>query len=53
MSIKTAHYLITAEMKEVLIALDYGLSAQKIAKKGFELANAMNAKVTLLHVVAD
>ena len=40
-------------MKKVLIALDYGLSAQKIAEKGFELAQSMNAKVTLLHVVAD
>lgn len=40
-------------MKKVLIALDYGLSAQKIAEKGFELAKSMKAKVTLLHVVAD
>ncbi len=40
-------------MKKVLIALDYGLSAQKIAEKGLELAKSMNAKVTLLHVVAD
>ncbi|MDI1318177.1 universal stress protein [Flavobacterium sp.] len=40
-------------MKKVLIALDYGLSAQKIADKGYELAKSMSAKVTLLHVVAD
>ncbi|MGC4040054.1 MAG: universal stress protein [Flavobacterium sp.] len=40
-------------MKKILIALDYGISAQKIAEKGYELAKAMNAKVTLLHVVAD
>jgi nucleotide-binding universal stress UspA family protein len=40
-------------MKKVLIALDYGLSAQKIAEKGFELAKSLNAKVTLLHVIAD
>lgn len=39
-------------MKKILIALDYGLSAQKIAEKGFELAKSLNAKVTLLHVVA-
>ena len=39
-------------MKKVLIALDYGVSAKKIAEKGFELAKNMNAKVTLLHVVA-
>jgi nucleotide-binding universal stress UspA family protein len=41
------------QMGKVLIALDYGLSAQKIAVKGFELAKKMNSKVTLLHVVAD
>ena len=40
-------------MKRVLIALDYGLSAKKIAEQGFELAKSMNAKVTLLHVIAD
>jgi nucleotide-binding universal stress UspA family protein len=40
-------------MDKILIALDYGLSAQLIAEKGFELAQRMNAKVTLLHVVAD
>jgi nucleotide-binding universal stress UspA family protein len=40
-------------MKKVLIALDYGVSAQKIAEQGYELAKSMNAKVTLLHVVAD
>ena len=40
-------------MGKVLIALDYGLSAQKIAEKGYELAKNSNAKVTLLHVVVD
>jgi len=40
-------------MKKILIALDYGLSAQKIAENGYELAKSMNAKVTLLQVVAD
>ena len=40
-------------MKKVLIALDYGVSAQKIAEKGYKLAKSMNAKVTLLHVVSD
>jgi nucleotide-binding universal stress UspA family protein len=40
-------------MKKILIALDYGLSARKIAEKGFELAKSMNAKITLLHVVAE
>lgn len=40
-------------MKKILIALDYGLSAQRIAEKGYELAKNRDAKVTLLHVVAD
>ncbi len=40
-------------MKKVLIALDYGLSAQKIAEQGYQLAKSMNAKATLIHVVAD
>lgn len=40
-------------MKKVLIALDYGISAQKIAEQGYQLAKSMSAKVTLLHVVAD
>lgn len=40
-------------MKKILIALDYGISAQKIAEQGFELAKNNDAKVILLHVVAD
>lgn len=40
-------------MKKVLIALDYGISARKIAEQGYKLAKSMKAKVTLLHVVAD
>lgn len=40
-------------MKKVLIALDYGISARRIAEKGYELAKSMTAKVTLIHVVAD
>jgi len=40
-------------MKKVLIALDYGVSAQDVAEKGYELAKGLNAEVTLLHVVAD
>lgn len=40
-------------MKKIVIALDYGISARKIAEKGYELAKSMNAKVTLLHVVAE
>jgi nucleotide-binding universal stress UspA family protein len=40
-------------MKKVLIALDYDPSAQKVAEKGYALAKAMGADVTLLHVVVD
>lgn len=40
-------------MKKILIALDYGTTAQKVAEKGYELAKTMNGDVTLLHVIAD
>jgi len=40
-------------MKKVLIALDYDPTVQKIAKKGYALAKAMNAEVTLLHIIAE
>lgn len=40
-------------MKKILIALDYDPTAQAIAEKGFMLAKAMGAEVTLLHVIAD
>lgn len=40
-------------MKKVLIALDYDPTAQKVAEVGFPMAKAMNAEVTLLHVISD
>lgn len=40
-------------MKKILIALDYNPSAQKIAETGYAMAKAMNASVTLIHVMAD
>ena len=40
-------------MKKILIALDYGPTAQKVAEDGYALAKAMTANVVLLHVVAD
>ena len=43
----------TNEMKKVLIALDYNPTAQKVAEAGFSLAKAMNAEVTLLHVISE
>lgn len=41
------------KIKKVLIALDYDLSAQKVADVGFEIANSMQAEISLMHVVAD
>ncbi len=40
-------------MQKVLIALDYDPTAQKVAEVGFSMAKAMNAEVTLLHVISD
>lgn len=40
-------------MKKVLIALDYNPNSEKVVKKGYELAQLMNAKVCLLHVLSD
>jgi nucleotide-binding universal stress UspA family protein len=43
----------TNKMKKVLIALDYNPTAQKVAEVGFSMAQAMNASITLLHVIND
>ncbi|MEI6060334.1 MAG: universal stress protein [Bacteroidota bacterium] len=43
----------TNKMSKVLIALDYGPTAQKVAETGFALASAMGAEATLLHVISD
>ncbi len=40
-------------MTKILIALDYGPTAQKVAEDGFSLANKLGAEVTLLHVLTD
>lgn len=40
-------------IRKVLIALDYNPTAQKVAETGYSVARAMNAEVTLLHVVAE
>lgn len=40
-------------MKNVLIAIDFNPSAEKVAQEGFKLAKAMNANVSLVHVVSD
>jgi nucleotide-binding universal stress UspA family protein len=40
-------------MKQILIALDYEPSAEKIAEAGLALAQKMGAGVTLVHVVAN
>ncbi|MCO5237675.1 MAG: universal stress protein [Chitinophagaceae bacterium] len=40
-------------MKKVLIALDYGPTARKIAETGYAMAKSMNAEITLIHVTTD
>jgi len=43
----------TNKIKKVLIALDYDKSAESVAEAGYSLAKAMNAEVTLLHVIYE
>lgn len=40
-------------MKNILIALDYNPSAEKVAEAGYALAKAMKAEVTIVHVIAE
>lgn len=40
-------------MKNILIALDYDPTAQKVAEIGFSLTEHKDAAITLLHVIAD
>lgn len=40
-------------MKKICIALDTSPSAQKIAEFGYSYSKALNAEVTLIHVVND
>ncbi len=40
-------------MKKILIALDYGPTAQQVAEEGYALAKALLAEVVLLHVTAE
>ncbi|MDO9255354.1 MAG: universal stress protein [Bacteroidales bacterium] len=43
----------TTKLNKVLIALDYDPTAQKVASLGYSMASAMNAEVTLLHIISD
>lgn len=43
----------TTKKKQVLIALDYDPTSKKVAEQGFALAKAMDAEVTLLHVMVN
>lgn len=43
----------TVKKQKVLIALDYDLTAKKVAEKGYLMAQSMGAEVMLLHVIAD
>ncbi len=38
---------------KVLIAIDYALSAQSIAEKGYHFATSLNADVVLMHVIEN
>lgn len=40
-------------MKKILIALDNNAGAQNIAERGYELAQALQAKTILVHVTSD
>ncbi len=43
----------TEVLKKVLIALDYGPTAQKVAETAYSLAKTMGAEVILLHVITN
>jgi len=43
----------TNTMKKVLIALDYDPTSKKVAESGYEMAKAMGAEVTLMHVMIN
>jgi nucleotide-binding universal stress UspA family protein len=45
--------MTTTEIKNVLIALDYDPTAQKVADAGYSLAKALGAQVVLMHVISD
>jgi nucleotide-binding universal stress UspA family protein len=40
-------------MKKIMIALDYGNAALRVAETGFEFAKAMNAEICLVHAIPD
>jgi len=41
------------KLNKVMIALDYDPTSQNVATVGFSMASAMNAEVTLLHIISD
>ncbi|MBI5539470.1 MAG: universal stress protein [Bacteroidia bacterium] len=41
------------KIKKVLIALDYGPTAKKVAETGFSLAKSIGAEIILIHVVVE
>jgi nucleotide-binding universal stress UspA family protein len=40
-------------MKKILIAIDNNPTAGKVAETGYAIAKAMNAKVTIVHVITE
>lgn len=43
----------TNKPKKILIALDYGPTARKVAEAGFAITKNLNCEIILLHVIAD
>ncbi len=43
----------TSKIKKVLIAIDYDKTAEIVAEAGYAMAKAMNAEITLLHVLYE
>lgn len=40
-------------MKKILIAIDYNPLAEKVAEAGYAIAKAMQAEITLVHVITE
>ncbi len=40
-------------MKKIIIAIDYNPSAEKVAEAGYEIAKALQAELTLVHVITE
>ncbi len=43
----------STKIKKVLIAMDYDETSQRVVESGYALAKALNAKVSLIHVISE